>query len=169
MPAPLAVADNFRPQTRTTAQLEIAERLDRFESKAAALRTQTDHYAASAWNNQLQPQSHAYELNAARVQVNDLGRELSKLEELSPQGTELQQAAIREARPELQAVADHVQSAIAMLNEDKRNRGTPAFQEKVKGMNESADSLYSKVDALTDYEKAGIRAGTINDPADPEA
>jgi hypothetical protein len=46
--APLAVADNFRPQTRTATQIEIAERLDRFESAAAALQKQTDHYAASA-------------------------------------------------------------------------------------------------------------------------
>jgi hypothetical protein len=167
--APLAVADNFRPQTRTATQIEIAERLDRFESAAAALQKQTDHYAASARNNTLHAQSHAYELNSAREQVNTLGRELSKLEELSPQGTELQQAAIREAKPELQAVADHVQSAIVMLNEDRRSRGTPAFKENVKGMNESANNLYSKVDAITDYEKAGVRAGTINAPAEPEA
>jgi len=167
--APLAVADNFRPQTWTAAQIEIAERLDHFESTAAALEKQTDRYAASARNNNLHPQSHASELNAARDQVNVLGRELSKLEELSPQGTELQQAAIREARPELEAVADHVESAIVLLNADRRSRGTPVFQENVKGMNESADSLYSKVDAITDYEKAGIRAGTINVPAEPEA
>jgi hypothetical protein len=167
--APLTFADNFRPQTRTAAQIEIAERLEHFESTAAALQKQTDRYAASARGNQLHPLSHATELNAAREQVNTLGRELSKLEELSPQGTELQQAAIREARPDLVAVADHVQSAIVMLNADSRSRGTPAFQEKVKGMNESADNLYSKVDAITDYEKAGVRAGTINVPAEPEA
>jgi hypothetical protein len=116
-------------QTRTATQVEIAEQLDRFESAAAALQKQTDHYAVLALNNTLHPQSHAYELNVARDQVNSLGRELSKLEELSPQGTELQQAAIREARPELQAVADHVQSAIVMFNEDRRSRGTPAFQQ----------------------------------------
>ena len=56
-----------------------------------------------------------------------------------------------------------------MLNADRRSRGTRVFQDNVKGMNESADSLYSKVDAITDYEKAGIRAGTINVPAEPEA
>ena len=167
--ASLALADNFRPQTRTAAQIEIAERLDCFESTAAALQTQADRYAASVRNNNLHPESHAHELNIARDQVNVLGRELTKLEELSPQGTELQQAAIREARPELEAVADHVQSAIVMLNADRRSRGTPAFHDEVKGMNESADSLYSKVDAITDYEKAGIRAGTINVPAEPEA
>jgi hypothetical protein len=109
--APLACADNRRPQTRTATQVEIAEQLDRFESGAAALQKQTDHYAALALNNILHSQSHAYELNVARDQVNSLGRELSKLEELSPQGTELQQAAIREARPELQAVADHGNAA----------------------------------------------------------
>jgi hypothetical protein len=167
--APLAFADNFRPQTRTAAQIEIAQRLDRFESAAAALQRQTDHYAAWARNIKLDPLSHAYELNAAKYRVNDLGRELSKLEELSQQGTKLQQEAIRAARPELQAVADHVQSAIMMLNEDRRSRGTSAFQENVKGMNESADSLYSKVDTITDYEKAGVRAGIINAPAEPEA
>ena len=51
--APLAVADNFRPRTSTAAQIEIAERLDRFESEAAALQAQTERYAASPRNNGL--------------------------------------------------------------------------------------------------------------------
>ena len=160
--APLAVADNFRSEPRTAAQIEIAEQLDGFESAAAALQKQMDHYAASLRSNKPHLQSHSYNLRYAKEQVNYLGRELNTLEQLGPQGTKLQQMAIREARPHLQAVADHVQSAIVMLNEDQRSHWTPDFREKVKGIYEHADSLYTEVDAITDYEEADLRAVEMN-------
>ena len=159
---PLARAADSRPKTLTETQSEIAKRLDRFESAAAALQKQTDRYASSIRTNQLQRLSHANQLNQAREQVNYLGRELSGLEQLSPQGTELQQMAIREARPHLEAVADHVQSAIVMLNEDKSSYWTAEFREKVKGMYEHADNLYLKVDSITDLEKTRSRAASLD-------
>jgi DNA repair ATPase RecN len=162
--APLAFAADSRSETSTAAQDEIAKRLDSFESSAAGLQKQIDRYAASIRTNKPERQSHARELQAAKEQVNYLGRQLSGLEQLSLQGTELQQAAIREARTHLEAVADHVQSAIVMLNEDKTSHRSPEFQEQVNGMNERADDLYTKVDAITDYEKTRDRANSM-DPA----
>lgn len=96
--APLAVADTVRSQPRTQAQEQIAERLDDFKYTAASMRNEIDGYASSVRSNNLQYQSHAYNLNSAREQVNALGAKLSELERLSPQGTELQRTAIREAK-----------------------------------------------------------------------
>jgi DNA repair ATPase RecN len=163
--APLAFAES-RSGQQTKAQNELPRRLDRFESAAATLQKQTDRYASSVRTNKPERQSHARELNAAKQQVNSLGRELSELERLSPQGTDLQQMAIQEARPHLEAVADHVQSAIVMLNSDKTSHRTPDFYEKVNGMYEHADSLYTKVDAITDHEKARDRAVDVTTPAE---
>jgi chromosome segregation ATPase len=160
--APLAIAENFRPESRTVAQSEIAKRLDDFESAAAALQKQADHYAASVRANHPQRETHALELSYAKQQVNSLGRQLATLEQLSPEGTKLQQAAIREARPHLQAVADHVENAIVMLNGDQFNHRSPEFAENVKGIYEHADDLHTKVDAITDYEKASDRTAAMN-------
>lgn len=164
--APLAFAATSSAEPRTQAQNEIATRLDGFERSAAQLQKQTDRYAASVRTNQPERQSHARELNLAKERVNTLGLQLSTLEELSAQGTELQQAAIREARTHLEAVADHVQSAIEMFNGDKTSYRTADFNNHVKGMHETADDLYTKVDAITDYEKARDRADSMTPPAE---
>lgn len=152
--SPLARGDDSRSKPLTETQSEIAKRLDRFESAAATLQKQTDRYASSIRTNRLQRMSHSNHLNQAREQVNYLGRELSELEQISPQGTELQQMAIREARPHLEAVAEHTQGAIVMLNENKSSYSTPDFREKVKSMHEHADRLYSKVDSITDLDES---------------
>jgi hypothetical protein len=89
---------------------------------------------------------------------------LTALEQLSPQGNALQQSAIREARPHLEAVADHAQTAIEMYNEDQRSVRFTDFRETVNAMFERADDLYVKVDAITDYEKSpgeAIRNNTL--------
>jgi DNA repair ATPase RecN len=167
--APLAVADTVRSQPRTQAQEQIAERLDDFKYTAASMRNEVDGYASSVRSNNLQYQSHAYNLNSAREQLNALGAKLSELERLSPQGTELQRTAIREAKPNLQAVADHLQTILVMLNEDQRSHRFPDFRDKVKSLYQHTDSLYTKVDAITDYEKArdhALDAGVFAGPDD---
>jgi DNA repair ATPase RecN len=156
--APLAMADTIRSESRTPAQEQIAERLDQFEYAAANLRTGLDGYASSMRSLSSHIQSHAYQLNHAKEQVNSLGDRLAELERLGPQGTDLQQVAVREAKSHLQAVAGRVQTAIAMLNEDQHSSRFPAYRETVKGMYTHADSLYAKVDAITNYEKARDRA-----------
>jgi DNA repair ATPase RecN len=156
--APLTFAEKLPSGPHTAAQSEIAKRLDSFESTAAELQNQTDHYAALVRANKPQRESHSRELSYAKEKINYLGRQLGELEKLSPEGTPLQQRAIEEARLHLQAVADHVQSAILMLNEDNRSHLTPEFKQTVSSINEQADNLYTKVDAITDYEKAQNRA-----------
>jgi hypothetical protein len=160
--APLAFAEISPSEPRTEAQNEITKQLDSFESAARALQLQTDNYASLVRANKPQRESHARQLSIAREQVNYLGRALSEMEELSSQGTELQQMAIQEVRPHLQAVADHVQSAIVMLNENHEIHWTPEFHETVNAIYEHADDLCMKVDALTDYERARERAASMN-------
>ena len=152
--APLAVADTTPTKERTAAQEEISDRLNNFERDAADMRTDLDRYAASMRGHNPATFIHASTLNDAKDQVNSLGRQLSVLEELSPQGNSLQQSAIREARPHLEAVADHVQDAILMFNENQRNTHMLDFRETVTSMYERADDLYVRVDAITDSEKA---------------
>jgi len=156
--APLAVADTSTSAVRTDAQEKIGDRLDLFERDAVSMRTSLDRYVASMRNPNASASLHAYSLNSTKDQLNSLGRQLDVLEELSPQGTTLQQAAIREARPHLEAVADQLDLAIGMHNDDRRNVRSPEFREAVNEMHQRSDDLYSKVDAITDYEKARNQA-----------
>jgi DNA repair ATPase RecN len=156
--SPLALANSTCLGDRTVAQPQIAEQLDTFERTAASTSSQLDSYASAARHNNLSRQLHARNLNQARENVNLLGKQLRELETLDPQGTDLQRAAIREARPHLEQLVDQVQAAIVTLNEGGTSHRLPDFSHAVNGMYKQADSLYTKVDALTDFEKACQRA-----------
>lgn len=152
--SPLALADPTCVGERTTAQQQIAEQIDSFERTAATTRTELDHYAAAVRSGNPHRQSHAGNLDNAKENVNLLGKQMNELERLNTQGTALQQAVIREARPHLERLADHVQAATVMLNEGASGYRSQDFRKAVIGMYEQADRLYSRVDALTDFEKA---------------
>jgi DNA repair ATPase RecN len=156
--SPLALANTTCLEDRTAAQPQMTEQLDSFERTAASTRIELDHYASAARQGNLNRQSHVSNLEKARENVNLLGKQMSELETLNSEGTPLQQAAIREARPHLEQLADHVQSAILMLNEGARGYRSHDFGKAVNGMYKQADRLYTKVDALTDFEKACQRA-----------
>lgn len=167
--SPFAIADTVHPQSRTETQAQIAEQLDSFESRAADLRYVADHYSASVRSSNLHIQSHRNGLNQIKERVNTLGSELNKLEAVKAQGTPLQQMAITEARPHLEAVAGRVQTAIVMLNEDQRSHRSQDFRETVKDMQKHADNLYTQVDTITDYEKARDRVANVPVLAGPES
>jgi hypothetical protein len=156
--SPLASANINCLEERTTTQSQIAEQLDSFELTAASTRNELDRYAAAVRSGNLHRESHVSRLHQARENVNLLGKQLSELERFNTQGTALQQAVIREARPHLELMADHVRSAIVMLNEGAAGFRSQDFREAVNGMYAQADHLYTRVDALTDFERACYRA-----------
>jgi hypothetical protein len=156
--SPLALASANCLEERTASQPQVTEQLNSFERTAAATRSELDHYAAAARGGKLHKQSHVSNLERAKANVNLLGKQMSELEALDAEGTPLQQAAIREARPHLEQLADHVQTAIVMLNAGASGYRSHDFGKTVNGMYKQADRLYTKVDALTDFEKACQRA-----------
>jgi hypothetical protein len=156
--SPLASAESTCLGESTPAQQQIAQQLDSFQRTAALTRSELDHYAAAARSGNLHLQTHAGSLDNAREKVNLLGKQMSELERLQTQGTLLQQAVIREARPHLELLADHVQDAMVILDEGARSDRSQDFREAVNGMYEQADRLYTKVDTLRDFDAACNRA-----------
>jgi hypothetical protein len=156
--SPLASAETTCLGERTPAQREIAQQIDSFERTAALTRSDLDRYAAAARSGDLHKLSHANGLNHAKENVNLLGKQMNELESLNTQGTVLQQAVIREARPHLELLVDHVQDAIVMMNGDTKAYRSQDFRVAVNEMYEQADQLYTRVNTLTDFEKACNRA-----------
>jgi uncharacterized protein YdiU (UPF0061 family) len=165
---PFAVAETLTSTPRTEVQAQIARSLDKFESAASDLSHATDRYASSARGHNIHIKTHKRGLNHAKERVNALGRQLRELDALKAQGTPLQQMAISEARPHLEAVANHVQKAIVMLNEDESSHHFQEYRETVNNMQKHAENLYTKVDAITDYEKARNRAAALPSLAAPD-
>src|ERR1700722_7234463 len=156
--SPVALTDTLGFWSPTAAQVEIADRLHSFESPAVTTRTEIDLYAAAVRSGNLHVESYISGLEQIREHVNLLGKKLMDLERRHTQGTELEQAAIREARPHLEALANRVQITLLLLSEDGRCYNSRRFRDAVKGMYQEADSLYTKVDAITDCEKSRYRA-----------
>jgi hypothetical protein len=155
---PLASAQTTCSGESTPAQQQIAQQLDSFERTAALTRSELDQYAAAARSGNIHQLSHAVNLNDARENVNLLGKQMSELERLNTQGTLLQQAVVRETRPHLERLADHVQDAIVLLDEGARGYRSQDFRAAVNGMYEQADRLHTKVDTLRDFDTACNRA-----------
>jgi hypothetical protein len=156
--SPLALANTTCLEDRTAVKPQVTAQLDSFERTAASTRNDLDHYTSAARRGDLNRSSHVSNLERAKDNVNLMGKQMSELETLNAEGTPLQQSAIREARPHLEQLADHVQTAIVMLNEGASGYRSHDFRKAVNGMYKQADSLYGKVDALTDFEKACQRA-----------
>jgi hypothetical protein len=156
--SPLAPAEKACVGASTPAQQQIAEQLDSFQRTAGLTRSELDQYAAAARSGNLHQQTHAGSLDNARENVNLLGKQMSELESLQTHGTLLQQAVIREARPHLELLADHVQDAMVILDEGARSYRSQDFRDAVNGMYEQADRLYTKVDTLREFDAACNRA-----------
>lgn len=105
--------------------------------------------------------THADRLAVMREHVNDLARMLSELESMKPQASLLQQKAIETARPHLEQIASDLNSAIRMLKEDRRNISRPEYLSTLHSVSVNADTLYKRVDAITDYKEAQKRLNTM--------
>jgi len=106
-------------------------------------------------------QTHASYLSAARDNVNRLGKMLGDLERLKPYGTETQQLAIEKMRPQLVATADALTNAIELLNDRHHNLYFTEYREAVQIVSAQVDSLHQALDAVSDYEAAKARLGSL--------
>jgi len=106
-------------------------------------------------------QTHASYLSAARDNVNRLGKMLGDLERLKPYGTETQQLAIEKMRPQLVATADALTNAIELLNDRHHNLYFTEYREAVQTVSAQVDSLHQALDAVSDYEAAKARLGSL--------
>lgn len=102
-------------------------------------------------------QSHSWYLNAAREDVNRLGKMLADLEGMKARGTGTQQVAIERIRPQLVATANALTNAIDLLNDQPHNAYFPEYREAVQTVSEQGDSLHQTLDAVLDYEAAKFR------------
>ena len=81
--SPVALTDTLGFWSPTAAQVEIADRLDSFESTAASTRTEIDLYAAAVRSGNLHLQSYIGDLEQIKEHVNLFGKETDRTGETS--------------------------------------------------------------------------------------
>ena len=149
------------PKMGDITQVEkVGDLLAQFESRAIETRRDAARLESKT-RGSLSWQSHSKTLNLMKDHVNDMGKMLAELEALKPQATLLQEKAIECARPHLQEMADGVKSAIAALNQDRRNVMSQNYKATLHGVWTSAARLYRTVDTIIDYHEARSRMTSL--------
>ncbi|HZS54242.1 MAG TPA: hypothetical protein VFA65_07545 [Bryobacteraceae bacterium] len=96
-------------------------------------------------------QTHADQLTLARHQINEIGKRLDRLQDIKYQTEPWQQQAIEQIVPVAAEVADHTQSAILHLNENRGYLLAPVYADHLTSISESSVELKDSVDAFLEY------------------
>jgi hypothetical protein len=140
---------------------DVTKSMQQAKQTAYQLRETADRLHAITRSGGHSWQSHSWYLNAAREDVNRLGKMLADLEGLKPLGTEAQQVIIERMRPQLVATAGAFTNAIELLNDRRHNAYFAEYREAVQTVSEQGDALHETLDAVLDYEAAKFRLNSL--------
>jgi hypothetical protein len=152
---PAVLAADTNNSTRNAAKVsQVAAHLSTFEQQAARTSRDAETLLSIARNHRTSWESHTSYLRVLREGVNNMGRMLAELEEMKPQASELQQAAIERARPHLVALANETGEAIKLVRPGRWNLSQAEYKDTVADLSQHADGLYQTVDTIVDYHNA---------------
>lgn len=152
---------SLRATERLSTSPRVAEHLASFEMKAAQA-NRVAQELESLNRSRVSWESHADYLTTLRQSVNEMGSLLKELEMIKTSASHLQAKAIEHARPHLQEVAARLEGAIANLNDNRRIITHPDYQNSLREIASNADSLSQKMDAILDYQRAGMRLAELD-------
>jgi hypothetical protein len=144
------------------AQRQVADQLSDFKRGAFEMRREADSLSVATPAKRLHWKSHADRLSALKGHVNELGKNLARLEAQQNVATDTQAMAIEQARPHLVAVADNLTRAIQLVNENRNSVHGPEYAETVREMYSHAEALHSKLDTILDYDASRMRLENLN-------
>jgi hypothetical protein len=135
----------------------FSNQLSDFKQTAAELRRDADMLDSHSRNTGLSWQTHIYQLNVLRNQVNELGKTLADLEAQKAIATDGQSMAIEHARPHLVAIAANLTQAMDLVRENRSSVYRPGYTDLVADIYGHADDLHNKVDTILDFEASRVR------------
>ncbi len=102
-------------------------------------------------------ESHAGAVSRIKDDVNRMSALLTQLQNARNGAAAWQQAAIDRIMPVAKELASNTTSAIEALNKNPRQLSTPAYQEYLEAINDSAHNLAAIIADFTDYGKTKER------------
>jgi hypothetical protein len=143
-----------RASAATASPGEVTKSMREAKSAAYQLSETADRLHSIASVGGYSWQSHSLYLHSARHEVNELGKMLSSLEDLTPHATTVQQKGIERMRPHLVQTANALTDAIELLNDRRHHVYFPEYREAVRTVKQQATSMHQTLDAVLDYESA---------------
>ena len=145
-PAALSYHHNYQKEANDLLQ-DIRTQASQAQRQAADLRT-------FARTGQEDWQAHAFKLHHVRIEVNDMGKELCRLDVIRPALEPWQQNAIDRIAPHIQLVADNAQDAIVFLNAHESNMWQPTYRLYVRNLYRQAHQISHTVKNVESYASA---------------
>ncbi len=141
------------PDVNPSAVREAAELLSDIRENAAAL--SKDAGALQVWSlgNALTWESHATELQIIRDDVNVMGKELAKLEEIRGSAAPWEQQAIDRTEPLLRELAANTKNAIQFVNDNRDRLYAPEYHNMVSNLFNESTKLRQSVRDFERLEK----------------
>jgi len=139
--------------TAQTSQKEVSQLLE--QSKAAAAQLEHDALVLESFTRgHLSWQSHAGQLVRIKENINSMGEDAKRLQDLRPAAAPWQQQAIDRIIPLLTEMASLTESAIEYLNAEPNKLHTPEYTEYLKEKAELAAELSALISDTVKYDRA---------------
>jgi len=102
-------------------------------------------------------ESHATTISRFRDNINKMSGLLTQMQDARSGAAPWQQAAIDRIVPVAKELASNTTTAIEALNRNPRQLSTPAYEEYLEAINDSASNLAATIADFTDYGKTRER------------
>lgn len=106
-------------------------------------------------------QSHAFELNRMRENVNDLGKDVADLTVARDEGSPWQREAVDDIDPLLRSMADHLDSMIQHLNDNQNRIHQQAYKDYARANYEFSEKMLRMIHDYVDYAEAKAKSAEL--------
>ena len=132
------------------------------EAKTHAVRAEDDSATLESFTrSNLEWRSHAIKLEMIKTHVNEIGKLLKQMSDVSSEGSPWQQEAIGQIEPLLRSMADNLTSTIEHLNANQSRVHMSPYRDYVHANYEFASRTAEMIGDYVDYDKAKASATTL--------
>lgn len=164
-------ASVLKPKERD-ARSEVVDLLKSFREKASDVEVLSGTIASTAQNRYVTRQSHTVYLNLIKDDINAMGRELARLEQLRDAATPLERVAIDRSAPLLRQMANNTSNAIRLLNDSRELALQRDYEKDAESLAEESTRIFTSVGEILKLAKihreeehleraAGIESGSF--------
>jgi hypothetical protein len=146
------------------AQSNDSAAISKLLSEAKSHAVQAEEHAAtlkSYTTSGLSWESHASQLNAMRLHINDLGRVAKELNDARSEGSPWQQVAIDRINPLLREMADQLTVTIKHLDAHKDQISMQQYRDYTAANYELSNRTAAMISDLVEYGKAKSKAESL--------
>ena len=146
------------PKTSGTAayqawdsEADASALLKEIKSISATLKTATGTLESFSRQPQLSWQTHAYQLNQVREQINTFGEHLDGLQAMQSGMAPWQQSALDQMMPLAAIIAAHAESAIQHVNEHRPYLFAPVYADHLTSLSNRSGDLKQTLDTFLEW------------------